>query len=81
MDTRLQRIDELEQENAALKEVNDILRKAVAYYARSLSGLANEHAAAARPPRAEVPHEAAASLQDEHATLTRAAASSEEGSS
>jgi hypothetical protein len=31
MDTRLQRIDELEQESAALKEVNDILRKAVAY--------------------------------------------------
>jgi exonuclease VII small subunit len=41
MDTRLQRIDELERENAALKEVNDILRKAVAYYARSLGELAN----------------------------------------
>lgn len=81
MDTRLQRIDELEQENAALKEVNDILRKAVAYYARLLSGLANERAASARPPRAEVVHEAAASLQDQHATLTRATASSEEGSS
>jgi len=59
MDTRLRRIDELEQENPALREVNDILRKAVAYYARSLSGLANERAAAARPTRAEVAHDAA----------------------
>ncbi|KIG10859.1 hypothetical protein [Caballeronia concitans] len=42
MDTRRKRIDELEQENAALREVNDILRKAVAYYARSLGGMANE---------------------------------------
>jgi cell division septum initiation protein DivIVA len=59
MDTRLQRIDELEQENAALKEVNDILRKAVAYYTRSLSGLAN--ALPAARTSSEVLDEAAAS--------------------
>ncbi|WP_321801037.1 hypothetical protein [Caballeronia sp. J97] len=32
-DDQLRRITELEQENTALREVNDILRKAVAYYA------------------------------------------------
>ncbi|WP_035467736.1 hypothetical protein [Burkholderia sp. WSM2232] len=80
MDTRLQRIDELEQENAALKEVNDILRKAVAYYARSLNGLANERASEARPPCTKVAQEAATSLQHGDVTPARAAASNEEGS-
>ncbi|SAK84051.1 hypothetical protein AWB76_05794 [Caballeronia temeraria] len=32
-DDPLQRIARLEEENTALREVNDILRKAVAYYA------------------------------------------------
>lgn len=34
LQSQLRRISQLEQENAALSEVNDILRKAVAYYAR-----------------------------------------------
>jgi hypothetical protein len=32
-DDQLRRIAQLEQENTALREVNDILRKAVAFYA------------------------------------------------
>ncbi|SAK46178.1 hypothetical protein AWB79_01087 [Caballeronia hypogeia] len=33
LQAQLRRISELEEENTALREVNDLLRKAVAYYA------------------------------------------------
>jgi hypothetical protein len=79
MDTRLRRIDELEQENAALREVNDILRKAVAYYTRSLGGLAGEGVVAARASGADVLHGAAGSDHEERATLARGENSPDEG--
>ncbi|MEZ2349886.1 hypothetical protein [Caballeronia sp. RCC_10] len=79
MDTQLRRIDELEQENAALREVNDILRKAVAYYTRSLAGLACEGIVAARTSDADVLHEAAGSDHEERATLARRETSRDEG--
>ncbi|WP_244797019.1 hypothetical protein [Caballeronia grimmiae] len=78
MDTRLRRIDELEQENAALREVNDILRKAVAYYTRSLGELAGEGVVAARASGADVSHEAAGSDHEARATLPRRETSSDE---
>ncbi|KDR33499.1 hypothetical protein BG57_07000 [Caballeronia grimmiae] len=79
METRLRRIDELEQENAALREVNDILRKAVAYYTRSLGGLAGEGVVAARASGADVLHGAAGSDRAERATLARRETSRDKG--